>query len=85
MSSSMKVPPPFKEDEMDYEQWKKDLELWAFMTDLDERKILTAIHFSLNGRARQAASEILISEMKSEHGYKILLEKLDRAFLQDEN
>lgn len=83
--ATMKTPPLFREDEMDYEQWKKDLTLWTLFTDLAKEKMAIAVHLSLCGRARQATSEISISEMKSANGMDILISKLDRVFLQDEN
>ena len=51
-SSNMKNPPVFKENEMDYEQWKKDIKLWCLLTDLPKAKMAIAIHLSLSGRAR---------------------------------
>ena len=70
---------------MDYDVWKKDIELWKLFTDLPKEKVAIAIHLSLSGRARQATSEISINDMKSDNGFKILMDKLDRVFLQDEN
>ena len=84
-SSNMKNPPVFKEDEMDYEQWKKDIDLWTLLTDLPKAKMAIAIHLSLTGRARKASSELTANELKAENGTKTLLEKLDRVFLQDKN
>ena len=66
--ATVKTPPLFKENEMDYEQWKKDLELWTVITDLAKEKIAIAVHLSLTGRARQATSEISIKDMKSDKG-----------------
>ena len=84
-SGSTKVPPLFNENEMDYEQWKKDIDLWTVLTDLDKRKHAIAVHLSLTGRARKATSELSVDEMKSDNGLATLLTKLDRVFLQDKN
>ena len=84
-SSNMKNPPIFKENEMDYEEWKKDIGLWTLLTDLPKAKMAIAIHLSLNGRARKASSELTANELKADDGTKTLLEKLDRVFLQDAN
>ena len=67
-SSSLKNPPVFKESETDYEEWKKDLELWTLLTDLPKTKVAIAVHLSLHGRARQASSELSVDELKSENG-----------------
>ena len=84
-SSNMKNPPVFKEGEMDYEQWKKDVDLWTLLTDLPKAKMAIAIHLSLSGRARKASSELTAAELKAETGVTTLLDKLDRVFLQDVN
>ena len=84
-ASNLKNPPIFKEDEMDYEQWKKDVELWTLLTDLPKSKMAIAIHLSLSGRARKASSELTAAQLNADNGAKTLLEKLDRVFLQDEN
>ena len=81
--SNMKNPPVFKED--DYEQWKKDIDLWSVLTDLAKAKQAISIHLSLSGRARKATSELTKAELNSDNGVKTLLDKLDRVFLQDEN
>ena len=84
-AGTTKVPPPFNEETMEYEQWKKDISLWTVLTDLDKKKHAIAIHLSLQGRARKASSEISVDDMKSDNGLTILLEKLDRVYLQDAN
>ena len=50
--STMKTPPLFVENEMDYDVWKKDIELWKLFTDLPKEKVAIAIHLSLSGRNR---------------------------------
>ena len=81
----MKTPPAFQEDNMDYEQWKKDLLLWTEFTDISRTKMAIAVHLSLTERARKATSELSMDELKSEDGIDNLLKKLDRVFMQDEN
>jgi hypothetical protein len=83
--ATIKTPPLFREDDMDYEQWKKDLLLWIEFTDLTKEKVAIAVHLSLSGRARLATSEISIENMKSAKGIDFVIEKLDRVFLQDIN
>ena len=46
-SASLKKPPLFNEEECDYEEWKKDLELWTLLTDLPKNKVANAVHLSL--------------------------------------
>ena len=60
MSGLNKVPPVFREDTDDYDQWKKDLDIWKFVTDIPEAKVAATILLSLTGRARQATNEISV-------------------------
>ena len=85
MANAMKTPPVFNENETDYEVWKKDLDLWCSFTDLPKSKMAIAVHLSLSGRARQATSEISVNDMKGDKGIDMVLQKLDRVFLQDKN
>ena len=74
MSFSGKYPPKFQEED-DYEQWRRDVEIWTELTDFDRSKQALAIHLALQGRARLAASELSVAELKEEDGVKKLLEK----------
>ena len=85
LHGSDKIPPAFVENETDYEQWKKDIDLWCCFTSIKKDKQAIAVHLSLGGRARKATSEIPVSDMKSENGIDTLIAKLDRVFLQDKN
>ena len=79
--ASSKYPPRF--DGSEYETWKKDINIWCALTELDENKQALAIHLSLSGRARTASSEIELAVLKSKDGVKRLLDKLDSLFLAD--
>ena len=85
MASNRKCPPLFKEDETDYEQWKKDVDLWTVITDLDKNKQAIVIHLSLSGRARSASSELTKDQLNADDGVEKLVERLDSVFLQDAN
>ena len=80
---SMKMPPKFVSDD-DYENWKRDIEIWRELTDLPKTKQALAMHLSLNGRARIASSEISVDSLKNENGVDTLINKLDKVFLKDE-
>ena len=80
--ASSKYPPKF-DNETEYENWKRDINIWWELTDLAEDKRALAIHLSLTGRARTASSEIELAVLKSEHGVKRLIEKLDSLVLPD--
>ena len=79
-----KIPPLFESDS-DYDQWKKDLNLWCEFTSIPKCKQAIAVHLSLTGRARKATSELTADQLKCETGIKNVTDKLDRVFLQDPN
>lgn len=80
--ASNKWPPKFV-DESAYENWKKDIGIWCELTELKKEKQALAIHLSLDGRARQASSELDLGVLKKDDGVDKLLEKLDGLFLVD--
>ena len=81
----MKKIPTFDSQTDDYDVWKKDIDIWTRLTDLDKKKQALAVHLSLNGRARQATSELEVEKLECDDGIKNLIERLDRVFLQDKN
>ena len=83
MACSNKVPPKF-ENELDCENWKKDIDIWCELTELAEEKRALAVHLSLSGKTRMALSELTLSELKNKDGIKKLIEKLDELFLPDQ-
>ena len=80
--ANTKVPPRF-ENGVEYESWKKDIEIWCLLTELDKSKQALAIHLGLTGRARMATSEIPVAQLSSNDGVKTLIAKLDGLFLVD--
>ena len=66
----MKKIPTFDSQTDDYDVWKKDIDIWTRLT----------VHLSLNGRARQATSELEVAKLECDDGIKNLIERLDRGF-----
>lgn len=62
MACSQRVPPKFVSED-DYENWRRDVEVWCQLTDLDKSKQALSIHLQLTGRARIASCEIENSEL----------------------
>lgn len=75
--------PPKLDKELNYENWRKDVEIWCKLTDIPKTKQALAIHLSLDGRARLVTSEIEVSDLEKESGVVTVLEKLDALFLVD--
>ena len=76
---SAKWPPAFKG--ANYETWKRDVLIWCKLTDFPAEKQALAIHLSLEGRARDASSEIDPDKLEAKDGVKVLLARLDKVFL----
>ena len=78
--SSDKSPPKLNSD-LDYEAWKKDIDIWCLFTTLPKKKQALAIHLGLTGRARMASSELSVAELNDDAGVQTLITKLDGLFL----
>ena len=76
---SARWPPVF--NGVNYETWKRDVKIWCRLADFTAEKQALAIHLSLEGRARDASSEIDPDTLGGKDGVKILLERLDKVFL----
>ena len=79
-----KNPPSFTTDG-NYESWKKDIAIWCKLTDIAKEKQALAIHLVLTGKARQASSEVEISDLGKPDVVEYLIRKLDQLFLMDES
>ena len=82
-NNSVRGLPKLESDEH-YETWKKDVQIWQVLTDLDKKKQALAIHLSLSGRARVASSELSVAALNKDDGVETLIKKLDKVFLKDE-
>ena len=65
--------------------WKKDIAIWCKLSDIPKEKQALAIHLVLTGKARQASSEVEISDLEKPNGVECLITKLDQLFLMDES
>ncbi len=50
--NDIKAPPALKED-VPYENWKKEINIWQLFTTLEKKKQGLAIFLSLEGKARE--------------------------------
>ena len=78
--------PPVLDDEANYETWKRDILVWSELKIIAVGKQALAIYLSLTGRAKNAAQEITLDDLKKEDGSGLtkLLEKLDSLFLPEQ-
>ena len=75
--------PTLSEDGANYENWKKDIDLWCLASTLSGKKQAIAIHLSLSGKARAATTEIDIVHAPDAEAVSKIKEKLDSIFLPE--
>ena len=85
MSKSLKSPPQFDPDADNYEQFKKDLQIWELFTDLDVKKKGPAVYLSLNKKAHEAARSLAVDQINLASGLKTITDILDEVYLADNN
>ena len=78
-------PPPVLDNNLTYDMWKKQLDLWKICCRLDKNQQASELILSLTGKAREAALELDIKEIHTDNGVENVIKKLDGLFLKDEN
>ena len=84
-SKSYKAPPLFDPDTDNYEQFKKDLQIWEILTDLDAKKKGPAVYLALGKKTREAVRNLTVAEVSAESGLTKIIERLDEVYLADKN
>ena len=77
--------PPVLSSEVNYEEYKKELQLWSLVTPLKAKQKGPAVYLSLTGNAKKAVLNLTTEELGEENGLTKIIDKLDLAFLGDEN
>ena len=80
--ASLKTPPPMRSGSS-YDDWKKEIQVWKLLTDLEKEKQGPALLLSLSGKARDAALELDIVDISTAIGLEIIIDRLDKLFLVD--
>ena len=78
-------PPPEYHEGLSWVDYKKEIKIWQALTTLAAEKQGSTLYLSLKGKAREAALEIDIDQIKGAYGVKAILDKLDKLFLEDAN
>ena len=84
-SRSLKSPPQFDPDNDNYEQFKKDLQIWDLVTDLEAKKRGPAVYLSLNKKVREAVRSLSVEQINNDNGLKAITDRLDEVYLADKN
>ena len=84
-TGGFKNPPPFGDNDLPYEQWRTEIEMWQLVTDMKAEKQALAVTLSLRGQAKAIALELEKARLNSEEGMGYLLQELDKVFKRNEN
>ena len=78
--------PPRKTEDLTYENWKKEVKIWQFQSNLEKPKQGGALYLSLEGKARQTVlAEVDPDEINCDDGVKNILKALDQYYKKDES
>lgn len=66
------------------ECWKSEINVWTWVTELDEKKQALAVALGLEGQVGESAMAIPAEQLDSDNGMTTLLAKLDSVFLKEE-
>ena len=85
--SSEKIigPPNFDEKAFSWKEYKKEIEVWASLTNLPKKKQGPALWMSLSGKAKEVVQDMDLDEIKADDGLRKMLGKLDAVFKIDDN
>ena len=78
-------PPNYDEAKFSWKEYKKEVEVWAMLTNLPKKKQGPALWMSLSGKAKEAIQDMDIDEIKADDGLHTMMAKLDSLFKVDDN
>ena len=79
---SKSIPPPEFIESMSWTDYKKEIEIWQALATLTAEKQGSCLYLSLKSKARKAALELDIDNIKGENGVQLILERLDALYLE---
>ena len=86
LAAQLILPPVLKDGQGSYEGYKRELEVWQLMIGEPTKEgPLVFRSLQTNFKAKSAISELTVTQIGSKDGVKLILEKLDKAYLGDEN
>ena len=78
-------PPNYDEAKFSWKEYKKEVEVWAMLTNLPKKKQGPALWMSLSGKAKEAIQDMDTDEIKADDGLHMTVAKLDSLFEVDDN
>ena len=83
MAGKRSCDPPILSDDVEFEEWEREIQIWQIATDVDKRKQGARIYLSLQGKARENCRNIDPSTLEGDGGVKVLLDKLKALYAKD--
>ena len=77
--------PPILNKEYGYSNCKYDLSIWEAFTTLEKTKQGLAMFLSLTGQDKQTVRNIIVQNLSSANGVKLIIEELDKLYLKDDS
>ena len=84
MAGKRRCDPPTLSDNVDYDDWEREIKIWQMATDVVKSKQGPTIYLSLEGKARESCKTIDPSDLEGEGGVKVLLDKLKKLYGKDD-
>ena len=85
MATKIGKMPPKLDDEVNFTEWRSDIDVWLLFTDIDKKKLGPAIYPALEGKARDVVRDIDKTKLASDTGVEEIINILESTFLKDEN
>ncbi len=67
----------------DFEEWKRDIEIWKAITSVEKKKQGPILYRSLEGQAKKACSGLKVEDICGDNGYQLIMDKLEKVFAKD--
>ena len=83
MAQSRSIQPPEFSEDGNWIDYKKELKIWQALTELPPSKQGPSVFFSFKGKAKTAALELDIEDIKKDDGVDTILKRLDKLYLQE--
>ena len=83
MASKRLFMPPLLENVDDFENCLHEIEIWQYVTDLEDKKQRPAMYLSLNEKIRKSCSSIQVKDLNNAEGVSILVKKLKSLYAKD--
>ena len=64
----------------DFELWKRDVEIWQAVIELEEKKQEPVLYRSLERQDKKACRNIAVKDICDKDGFKLIMKKLENVF-----